>query len=102
MSSRLARILVWTPKVPWGDSMLVKQLLIKHVRRGEWLNLTLGPGGLLDEAAMRLWDDSGTCPAEVIRDILRGRLVADPDPHGVRLRGARISGRLDLEDLTTD
>jgi hypothetical protein len=38
----------------------------------------------------------------VIRDILRGRLVADPDPHGVRLRGARISGRLDLENLTTD
>jgi hypothetical protein len=82
--------------------MLVKQLLIKHVRRGEWLDLTHGPGELLDEAAMRLWDDARTCPAEVIRDILRGRLVADPDPHGVRLRGARISGRLDLEDLTTD
>jgi hypothetical protein len=82
--------------------MLVKQLLIKHVRSGEWLDLTLGPGELLDEAAMRSWGDSRTCPAEVIRDILRGRLVADPDPHGVRLRGARISGRLDLEDLTTD
>ena len=51
---------------------------------------------------MRSWDDSRTCPAAVIRDILRGRLVADPDPHGLRLRGARISGRLDLENLTTD
>jgi hypothetical protein len=82
--------------------MLVNQLLIKHVRSGEWLDLTLGPGEVLDEAAMRSWDDSRTCPAAVIRDILRGQLVADPDPHGVRLRGARITGRLDLEDLTTN
>jgi hypothetical protein len=82
--------------------MLVKQLLIKHVRSGEWLDLTLGPGEVLDEAAMRSWGDSRTCPADLIRDILRGRLVADPDPHGVRLRGVRISGRLDLEDLTTN
>jgi hypothetical protein len=82
--------------------MLVKQLLVKHVRSGEWLDLTLGPGEVLDEAAMRKWDDSRTCPAEVIRDILRGQLVADPDPHGLRLRGARISGRIDLENLTTD
>ena len=46
--------------------------------------------------------DSRTCRASVIRDILRGRLAADPDPHGLRLRGARIVGRLDLENLTTD
>lgn len=40
--------------------------------------------------------------AAVIRDILRGRLSADPDPHGLRLRGARITGRLDLENLSTE
>jgi hypothetical protein len=51
---------------------------------------------------MRSWDDSRTCRATVIRDILRGRLAADPDPHGLRLRAARISGRLDLENLATD
>jgi hypothetical protein len=51
---------------------------------------------------MRWWGDARTISATAIRDILRGRLVADPDPHGLRLRGARISGRLDLEDLTTD
>ena len=51
---------------------------------------------------MRSWGDSRTCRATVIRDILRGRLAADPDPHGLRLRGARISGRLDLENLSTD
>jgi hypothetical protein len=80
----------------------VKQLLIAHVRSGDWLDLTLSKGEVLDEAAMRSWGASRTCPAAVIRDILRGRLVADPDPHGLRLRGARITGRLDLEDLTTD
>ena len=51
---------------------------------------------------MRSWGDSRTCQASVIRDILRGRLAADPDPHGLRLRGARITGRIDLENLTTD
>src|SRR5215469_9112606 len=51
---------------------------------------------------MQSWPDSQNCPASVIRDILRGRLVADPDPHGLRLRGAWITGRLDLESLTTD
>ena len=51
---------------------------------------------------MRSWGDSRTCRASVIRDILRGRLAADPDRHGLRLRGARIAGRLDLEGLTTD
>ena len=51
---------------------------------------------------MRSWGESRTCRATVIRDILRGRLAADPDPHGLRLRGARITGRLDLENLATD
>src|SRR5207302_5733863 len=56
----------------------------------------------IDEAAMRSWGESRTCRASVIRDILRGRLVADPDPHGLRLQGAKITGRLDLENLATD
>jgi hypothetical protein len=46
--------------------------------------------------------ESRTCRASVIRDILRGRLVADPDPHGLRLQGAKVTGRLDLENLATD
>jgi hypothetical protein len=57
---------------------------------------------VINEAAMRSWGPGRTCPAAAIRDILRGRLVPDPDPHGLRLRGARISGPLDLENLTTD
>lgn len=51
---------------------------------------------------MRAWGDSRTIRATVIRDILRGRLAPDHDPHGLRLRGARITGRLDLENLSTD
>src|SRR5690242_2666300 len=50
---------------------------------------------------MRSWGQARTCRATVIRDILRGRLAADPDPHGLRLRGAKIIGRLDLENLIT-
>src|SRR5215469_17254303 len=50
---------------------------------------------------MRSWGSSRTCRASVIRAILCGQLAPNPDPHGLRLRGARISGRLDLENLTT-
>ena len=35
-----------------------------------------------------------------LRDIFRGRHAPGADPHGLRLRGARISGRLDLENIT--
>jgi hypothetical protein len=79
----------------------VEQSLVEHVERGEWLDLA-AEDEAVDEAAMRSWGESRTCRASVIRDILRGRLVADPDPHGLRLRGARITGRLDMDNLTTD
>jgi hypothetical protein len=79
----------------------VEQSLVEHVGRGEWLDLVTDDE-VVDEAAMPSWGDSRTCRAIVIRDILRGRLVADADPHGLRLRGARISGRLDLENLVRD
>ena len=79
----------------------MEQALVEHVRRGEWLDLAADDEAV-DEAAMRSWGDTRTIRATVIRDILRGRLAPDPDLHGLRLRGARISGRLDLENLSTD
>jgi hypothetical protein len=79
----------------------VEVSLVEHVVRGEWLDLAAG-NEAVEKAAMRSWSDSRTCRASVIRDILRGRLAGDPDPHGLRFRGARISGRLDLENLITD
>jgi hypothetical protein len=78
----------------------VEESLVEHVCQGEPLDLAKGQ--VIDEAAMRSWGDDRTCRATVIRDILRGRLAPDPDPHGLRLRGARISGQLDLDNLSTD
>jgi hypothetical protein len=77
----------------------VERRLVDYVTRGELLDLAAGEP--VDEAAMRSWDSSQTIHAAVLRDILRGRLAPDPDPHGLRLRGARIAGRLDLENVTT-
>jgi hypothetical protein len=88
-------------QVPGGELTTVERSLVEHVGHGEWLDLAADDEAV-DEAAMRSWGDSRTCRATVIRDILRGRLVADPDPHGLRLRGARITGQLDLAKLTTD
>ena len=79
----------------------LEQSLMEHVGCGEWLDLADGDEAV-DEAAMRSWGISRTCRASVIRDILRGRLAVDPDPHGLQLRGARITGRLDLENIATD
>lgn len=75
------------------------QVLVEHVERGEMLDLAGDQA--VDEDSMRLWDDSRTIPASVIRDIVRGRLAPDPDPHGLQVRGARISGRLDLANITS-
>ena len=68
----------------------MEQLLVEHVSRGDWLDLA-AEDEAVDEAAMRSWGKARTCDATVIREILRGRLAAGPDPHGLRLRGARIT-----------
>jgi hypothetical protein len=78
----------------------VEQRLIDYVARGEVLDLA--GDGPVDEAAMRSWGVDRTVSASVIRGLVRGRLASDPDPHGVRLRGARITGRIDLENITGD
>ncbi len=88
-------------QVPAAELTSVEQSLVEHVSSGEFLDLA-DAGDVIDEAAMRSWAQSRNCRASVIRDILLGRLAPDIDPHGVRLRGARITGRLDLEALTTD
>jgi hypothetical protein len=77
----------------------VEERLIRCVAAGETLDLV--GDGALDEQAMGQWGESQTVRAEVIRDLLRGKLVDDPDPLGVMLRGARIAGVLDVEHLTS-
>ena len=88
-------------QVSYGALTSVEQSLVEHVGHGEWLDLA-ADDEVIDEAAMRSWGDPRTFRAGVIRDILRGRLAPDPDPHGLQLRAARIIGRLDLANLTTD
>jgi len=88
-------------QVPSGELKPVEQSLIEHVCRGDWLDLLVGDEEV-DEVTMRSWGDWRTCSATVIRDILRGLRAAQPDPQGLRLRGAKITGLLDLENLTTD
>lgn len=77
--------------------------LAAHLRAGTLLDLIPGryAGTLLDEAEMRAWDPGHDIDANVLRDLLRGRVVTDPDPRGIRLRGARILGPLDLDHLNT-
>ena len=77
----------------------IESRLVESVNRGELLDLAGTEP--VDEQSMRGWDESHWVPASLIREILRGRLAPDPDPHGLRLRAARIVGRLDLENLTT-
>ena len=78
----------------------VEQRLIESVARGAVLDLA--GDGPVDEAAMRSWGDERTVSASVIRDLVRGRLVSERDPRGLRLRGARIAGQVDLENITSD
>lgn len=83
-----------------GSLSEVERRPIERVVRGQWLDLASDE--VVDEAAMRSWDDSRTIRATVLRDILRGRLCSDADPHGVRIRGACVAGLLDLESLTAN
>ncbi|WP_074309534.1 hypothetical protein [Micromonospora cremea] len=83
-----------------GAHSRVEQRLIESVARGKVLDLA--GDGPVDEAAMRAWGDDRAISASVIRELVRGRLVGDPDPRGLRLRGARIAGQIDLENITSD
>lgn len=76
-----------------------ERMLVKHVERGEFLDLA--DKRPVDESALRSWDKSRTVRAHVVRDIMRGRLAPAPDPRGLRLRGAVITGRIDLENVTS-
>jgi len=81
----------------------VEQALVDQVKAGEVLDLagaTLADQQV-DEKTMQSWGPERTIRAAVIRNILRGRLAPNPDPHGLRLRGARIEGTLDLDHLTS-
>lgn len=82
-----------------SDLSDTERRLVRMVSSGEELSL-IGkkhPDRLVPEKVMRSWGEAHTIHADVIRDILLGRLGGSADPRGIRLRGARISGRLDLD-----
>ena len=73
------------------------------MRVGDELDLagTKHAGTPVPPEVMRAWRHGHEIRAEVIRFILLGHLASDPDPRGLRLRGARIVGRLDLNHVTS-
>jgi hypothetical protein len=73
--------------------------IVDHLRRGELLDLA--PGEDIDEEVMMRWNEGHNVDAGLVRDLLLDRRRAEPDPRGLRIRGARIHGRLDLDDVTT-
>jgi hypothetical protein len=82
----------------------VAERLAEHLRAGTRLDLLPdvpeSPDRLAAEV-MRGWGPDHGIEASALRDLLRGRTVADPDPRGIRVRGARIRDRLDLRLLTS-
>ena len=85
------------------QSTAITDKIADHLRRGELLDLApdLAIGSPVDEVGMTSWDGTHSVVADDVRDLLRGRLVTDADPRGLRLRAARIRGRLDLDNLNT-
>jgi hypothetical protein len=77
--------------------------IAEHLRRGELFDFApdLVFGSPVDEGIMTSWDDTHSIAADDVRDLLCGRAISDPDPRGLRLRAARIRGRLDLDNLNT-
>src|SRR5689334_10846388 len=71
--------------------------LVDGVRAGSLVAVSDAlPDGLVEA------DDGGSAvdvDAAVVRDLVRGKTVGDPDPRGVWIRGARIRGRLDLDQV---
>ena len=79
--------------------------IVTALRAGQQLDLLsdLPFDSQVDEATMRTWPAEHEVDANVLRDLLRGAdAQLQPDPRGLRLRGVRIRGRLDLDLVTAD
>jgi hypothetical protein len=86
---RLGTATVWAVATNIGSA--VEQDLIRAVAEGRVLTCSnLDPLNLMQSA-----DKRHVIRAQMIREILLGRHVEQPDPHGLRLVGARINGTLD-------
>jgi hypothetical protein len=81
---------------------IADQLLV-CLRSGTTLDLIpeVPTNRLAEEAQMRSWDERHDLDADVVRELLLGRHSHPMDPRGLRIRGARIRGRLDLDLVTS-
>ena len=89
------------PEARWraGDPLRgLEQLMLERAASGEVLD-GVGAVPSLDEAVSTAGDQDRSVRAQVVRHLLTGTDWA-VDPKGVRLRGLRISGLLDLEGAT--
>ncbi|GLZ37684.1 hypothetical protein Acsp05_13090 [Actinokineospora sp. NBRC 105648] len=74
----------------------LEQQVVDAARRGVWAE----PRTSVGVAELASTEDAGLCVrAELIRELLIGR-HGELDPHGLRVRGVRILGQLDLEHVT--
>ncbi|MCO6009794.1 hypothetical protein NE236_32965 [Actinoallomurus purpureus] len=74
-----------------------EQLVWQVFRSGKWADLRAGEPGADDLAGGASWGPERTVDAEVIRALLLGAAGEEAGHHpAVRLRGARVTGRLDL------
>ena len=81
------------------DLTMPERALWRSFPRGEWVDLRDGDPGVDDPGEARHWGDGRVVRAEVIAALLLGAL--DPEPGRVaalRLRGACITGRLDVSN----
>ena len=81
----------------------VEALIAGHLEAGTRLDCIPGipAGERVPEETMRAWGPAQVVSSDFLRRLMRGLVVAAPDPHGIHIRGLRICGRLDLEDLDT-
>jgi uncharacterized protein YjbI with pentapeptide repeats len=78
-----------------------ERLLWAAFPRGAWADLRVGDPVTDDLQGAGCWGSARTIRAEVIAALLLGACAAEPGrAPAVRLRGARISGRLDLMGAT--
>ena len=78
-----------------------ERLLWQAFPHGTWVDLRIGDAAADDVGIAPGWGTGRVVRAEVIKALLLGAGKAEPGhAPGVRLRGARISGRLDLMGAT--
>ena len=86
-----------------NDLTETEQRLWDAFPAGGWVDLRVGDPAADDPRRAGRWGPERYVRAEVLRALLLGARQAEPgSAPGIRLRGARVSGRLDLMGATTN